>query len=53
MIVPKQTSKAADLKKFIRWTLTQGQGDGPKLLFQPIPKVVLKASLKTLNLVHS
>ncbi|HYT51441.1 MAG TPA: phosphate ABC transporter substrate-binding protein PstS [Gaiellaceae bacterium] len=53
VIVPKQTSKAADLKKFIRWTLTQGQGDGPKLLFQPIPKVVLKASLKTLNLVHS
>jgi phosphate transport system substrate-binding protein len=53
VIIPKQTSKAAELKKFVRWTLTKGQGDGPKLLFQPIPKVVLKASLKTLNLVHS
>ena len=53
VIIPKQSSKAADLKKFVRWTLTSGQTDGPKLLFQPIPKVVLKASLKTLNLVHS
>ena len=53
VIIPKQTSKAPDLKKFVRWTLTSGQQDGPKLLFQPIPKVVLKASLKTLNLVHS
>jgi phosphate transport system substrate-binding protein len=53
VIIPKQASKAADLKKFVRWTLTNGQKDGPKLLFQPIPKVVLKASLKTLNLVHA
>jgi len=53
VIIPKQTGKAAELKKFVRWTLTNGQSDGPKLLFQPIPKVVLKASLKTLNLVHS
>jgi phosphate transport system substrate-binding protein len=53
VIIPKQTSKAADLKKFVRWTLTKGQSDGPKLLFQPVPKVVLNASLKTLNLVHS
>jgi phosphate transport system substrate-binding protein len=52
-IVPMQTSKAADLKRFIKWTLTKGQADGPKLLFAPIPKVVLNASLKTLNLVHS
>jgi phosphate transport system substrate-binding protein len=53
VIVPKSTSKAPELKKFIRWALTNGQSDGPKLLFQPIPKVVLKASMKTLNLVHS
>jgi phosphate transport system substrate-binding protein len=52
VIVPKQTSKAADLKKFIRWTLTKGQVDGPKLLFAPLPKVVLKASIKTLALVN-
>jgi phosphate transport system substrate-binding protein len=53
VIIPKQTAKAADLKKFVRWALTNGQTDGPKLLFQPIPKVVLKASLKTLNLIHT
>jgi phosphate transport system substrate-binding protein len=53
VIVPKQSAKAADLKKFIRWALTKGQSDGPKLIFQPIPTVVLKASLKTIALVHS
>ena len=53
IIFPKQTGKAADLKKFVRWALTKGQSDGPKLLFSPLPKVVLKASLKALNLVHS
>jgi phosphate transport system substrate-binding protein len=53
IIIPKQTSRAADLKKFVTWALTKGQSDGPKLLFQPIPKVVLKASLKTIALVHT
>jgi phosphate transport system substrate-binding protein len=53
VIIPKQTAKAQELKQFVRWALTNGQKDGPKLLFQPIPKVVLKASLKTLNLVHT
>jgi phosphate transport system substrate-binding protein len=53
VIIPKQSAKAADLKKFVKWALTKGQVDGPKLLFYPIPKVVLKASLKTLGLVHS
>jgi phosphate transport system substrate-binding protein len=53
VIVPKQTSKAAELKQFIRWALTRGQTDGPPLLFSPLPKVVLKASLKTLDLIHT
>ena len=53
VIVPKQTSKAPELKKFVNWALTKGQVDGPKLLFVPIPKVVLKASLKTTALIHS
>lgn len=52
-IVPMQSQKAGDIKKFIKWALTKGQADGPKLLFAPLPKVVLKSSLKTLNLVHS
>jgi phosphate transport system substrate-binding protein len=53
VIVAQRTSKATDLKKFIRWALTRGQADGPKLLFSPLPKVVLKAGLKTLPLIHS
>ena len=52
-IVPMQTAKAAELKKFIKWAITRGQADGPKLLFAPLPKVVLKASQKTVNLVHT
>ena len=53
VIIPKQTSKAPELKKFVNWALTRGQADGPKLLFARIPKVVLKASQKTIALVHS
>jgi len=53
VIVPKQTAKADELKKFIRWALTKGQADGPRLLFSPLPTVVLKASLKTLPLIHT
>jgi phosphate transport system substrate-binding protein len=53
VIIPKQSPKAADLKRFVNWALTKGQADGPKLLFAPLPKVVLKASQKTIALVHS
>jgi phosphate transport system substrate-binding protein len=53
VIVPKQTSKAPDLKRFITWALTKGQTDGPKLLFSPLPRPVLRASLKTIAGVHS
>jgi phosphate transport system substrate-binding protein len=53
VIVPKQTSKASDLRSFIKWALTKGQKDGPKLLFSPLPPPVLKASLKTIAGVHS
>ena len=53
VIIPKQSSKSAELKQFVRWALTKGQSSGPKLLFSPIPKVVLNASMKTLNLIHA
>jgi phosphate transport system substrate-binding protein len=53
IIIPKQTSKAAELKRFVNWALTKGQADGPKLLFSPLPKVVLKASQKTVALIHT
>jgi len=53
VIIPKSAPKAADLKRFIKWALTTGQTDGPRLLFSPLPKVVSKASLKTLDLVNT
>jgi phosphate transport system substrate-binding protein len=53
VVVPKSTPKAADLRTFIHWALTKGQSFGPKFLFVPIPKIVLRASLKGLTLVKS
>jgi phosphate transport system substrate-binding protein len=40
VILPTSSPKAADLRKFVYWALTQGQKFGPKLLFQPLPVAV-------------
>jgi phosphate transport system substrate-binding protein len=40
VIVPTRSSKAADLRRFVYWAVTQGQRFGPPLLFQPLPKTV-------------
>jgi phosphate transport system substrate-binding protein len=53
VIVPTQTAKAAELKKFLFWAVTKGQSFGPKLLFQPIPKSVLVVAEKTIKQIHS
>ena len=55
MILPKQTSQAAELRKMVFWALTQGQKAQytAKLLFAPLPKPVLVASEKTLKSVHT
>jgi phosphate transport system substrate-binding protein len=53
VIVPLKTGKAPELKKFIDWAVTKGQGFGPKLLFVPLPAPVQKVARKTLNRVHS
>ncbi len=53
VILPTQTAKAQQLRQFVNWALTKGQAYGPKLLFQPIPPIVLRASLRTLAKVHS
>jgi phosphate transport system substrate-binding protein len=55
VIVPVQTSKAADLKGFIDWAVTKGQKYGlqPGLLFLPLPQVVVKAARKTTARLHS
>ena len=53
VIVPEQSTKAADMKKFLFWAVTKGQTFGPKLLFQPIPKSVLVVAEKTIAKIHS
>jgi phosphate transport system substrate-binding protein len=53
VILPLKTDKAPQLRKFVFWALTGGQKYGPKLLFSPIPKVVLVQSEKTLTRIHA
>jgi phosphate transport system substrate-binding protein len=53
VIVPLQTAKAPDLKKFLFWAVTKGQAFGPKLLFAPLPKSVLVAAEKSIAKIHS
>jgi phosphate transport system substrate-binding protein len=53
VLLPTKTEKAPELRKFVFYALTQGQRLGPKLLFVPIPKVVLVAAERTLTRVKS
>jgi phosphate transport system substrate-binding protein len=41
VIVPLQSSKAAELKNFINWAVTTGQRFGPPLIFEPLPRYVV------------
>ena len=52
VIVPMQSAKAAELRKFLFWAVTRGQSYGPKLLFQPIPRPVLVVAEKTIAKIH-
>ena len=49
IILPQKSEKAAELRKFVFWALTQGQRFGPKLVFAKLPKQVLVAAEKTLK----
>ena len=54
VIVPLQTSKSADLRKFLFWAVTAGQ-KGPytaKLRFVPLPKSVLVVAEKAIAKIH-
>jgi phosphate transport system substrate-binding protein len=53
VIVPRTSSKAADLRKFLFWAVTKGQTYGPNLFFEPIPKSVLVVAEKTIAKIHS
>jgi phosphate transport system substrate-binding protein len=52
VILPTSSSKAAALRRFVFYALTQGQRLGPRLLFVPVPKPVLVASERTLKKVQ-
>jgi phosphate transport system substrate-binding protein len=55
VILPLKSSKSSDLRKFVFYAVnpTQGQKLGPKLLFAPLPKVVLVAAEKTLQKIQA
>ena len=53
VIAPTQSSKAADLRKFIYWAVTQGQRFGPPLLFQPLPKTVQAFAYREIKKIQS
>ncbi len=53
VIVPLQSSKAPDLKKFLFWAVTKGQTYAPKLRFVPLPKSVLVVAEKAIAKIHS
>jgi phosphate transport system substrate-binding protein len=55
VILPTKTDRASQLRRFVLYAISPAQGQklGPKLLFAPIPLVVLKASEKTLKQVQS
>ena len=40
VILPTNAAKAADLRKFVYWAVTQGQKFGPPLFFVPLPTPV-------------
>ena len=52
VIVPTSSSKAADLRKMVYWTVTSGQKLGPKLLFQPLPKQVQAFDYKQIKQIQ-
>jgi phosphate transport system substrate-binding protein len=44
VIVPLETEKATEMKKFIEYAITEGQSYGPDLDFAPLPKQVVSAA---------
>jgi phosphate transport system substrate-binding protein len=52
VILPLQSSKAAQLKAFVTWAVTSGQQFGPKLIFQPVPPYVVTRVKAQLKRVH-
>jgi phosphate transport system substrate-binding protein len=46
-------ANAADLKKLLNWAVTKGQGYGPPIVFEPLPKAVVTFDKKQIKKIHS
>ena len=53
VIVPLETEKAEEMKKFITYAITEGQSYGPELDFAPLPKQVVAAGKKAITKIGS
>ncbi len=54
VIVPTASGdKAADLRKFIYWAVTQGQKMGPPLYFVPLPKTVQAFAFREIKKIQA
>ena len=53
VIVPTSAAKAADLRKFVYWAVTQGQKFGPPLLFQPLPVPVQACAFREIKKIQA
>ena len=53
VIVPTSAAKAADLRKFVYWAVTQGQKFGPPLLFQPLPVPVQAFAFREIKKIQA
>ena len=53
VIVPTSAAKAADLRKFVYWVVTQGQKFGPPLLFQPLPVPVQAFAFREIKKIQA
>jgi phosphate transport system substrate-binding protein len=53
VVAPTQSAKAADLRKFIYWAVTQGQKFGRPLLFEPLPLSVQAFAFREIKKIGS
>ena len=53
VIVPTSSSKAAELRKFVYWAVTQGQKFGPPLFFVPLPKTVQAFAFREIKKIQA
>jgi phosphate transport system substrate-binding protein len=53
VIVPTSSQKAAELRKFVYWAVTQGQKFGPALLFQPLPTPVQAFAFREIKKIQA